>query len=575
MTETDQINTMTEPANRKRILLVDDQAEVCNAMRRLLRQDGHEVLTAHSADDAMRMLDGHEIDVIVSDQQMPKRTGTDLLYEVQKRYPDTVRMILSGAADIEIVARAMEDGAIYKFLTKPIVPALLRANISEACAKVDSLKKASRKDDPLGDTMTGLPNRALMRQIFDGLCIETVMENRVALLFMLQIDQYDSVVTSFGQSAGREFECCVAQMLAHDLRPDWFIGHDSSGILLLLTKAADPLNLATWLDKKLGELFSKPLTVQDHLITATPHIGATTTEDCREFDSLVDRARAAMKSCSDSRGITIQFYEPRLLDAFRDRLQLESDLRRAVAEKSFEIYYQPQFDLTNRKIVGVEALIRWPHETRGMISPADFIPIAEKVGLIGAIGFFVLETATRQLVEWRNKYPKLRKLAVNVSPLQLRDPAFVEQVSAVIDRAGLPREYLVLEITESAAISDNEAIASCLEQLGDAGFSLSIDDFGTGYANLSSLTRFAFTQIKIDRSLLPGRDTRSTNLFEDIVAMGRKLGVDVIAEGVETSDDLAAVQAAHCTLVQGYHFSRPVDADTLSRLLDASDLAAD
>lgn len=548
----------------KRILLVDDQIDVCEAMARLLRRDGYEIHVASSAQDAMRLLERQAIDIIVSDQRMPAMTGTAFLHDVQKRYPDTVRMILSGAADIDVVAKAMEDGAIYKFLTKPIPPALLRANVAEACSRIDSLRRTS---SVLNDTVSGLPTSSYLRELFAEFTADAIIERKTVMLCMLRIDQYDGVASSFGRSFAREFSSRIASMLVETLGREWLLGHESPGVLLLVTTSRRPMQRSACLDKKLDELFARPLKFSDRLIAASVSVGATVAKESSTFDELVDRARAAMNSCSDSPSDRIRFFEPRLVETFRDRLQLESDLRRAVAENSFQAHYQPQIDLSSGQVVGVEALARWPHPARGFVSPGDFIPIAEETGLICAIGLSVLEMAADRMKAWRRTGLRIGKMAVNVSPLQLRDPAFVETVKAHLDRTGLRQDQLVIEITESAAIGENAAIAKGLQQLSDAGFTLAIDDFGTGYANLSHLARMAFKEVKIDRKLLPGRDSRSTTLFANIVRMARGLGLTVVAEGVETDEQLAAVRAAGCNLVQGFYFSPPVDADRIGEFI--------
>lgn len=567
-------NRIQKPAGgsegRKRILLIDDQVEVCNAIRRLLRQDGYEVHTAAGADEALAVLESQPIDIVLSDQQMPGMTGTDLLYEVQRRYPDTVRMILSGAADVDVVAKAMQEGAIYKFLTKPINPTLLRANVSEAGARIDSLREVSAGKRSFSDTVSGLPTRAYLRGLFDELTVNAVIERKTPLLFLLQIDQHDNVVSSFGQSLGRQLASRVAKLLHKALGSEWLLGHESQSVLILLTAGRYPLKVAAGLDHKLNELFSRPLEIGGQEITATVSVGATIADEVPDFDQLVDRARAAMKRCAESRGETVQFYRPELIENYRGRLRLESDLRQAVADQAFHVFYQPQVDLTSGRIVGVEALVRWRHPAQGIVSPAEFIPVAEEIGLIQVIGAFVLETVAHQLLAWLEAGYGPDEIAVNVSPLQLKDPAFADNVAAVADRLQLPKRRLVLEITESAVITEDATVGRCLERLAAAGFMLAIDDFGTGYANLSHLTQSPFQQIKIDRSLLPRRDIKSARLFANIVTMARQLGLSVVAEGIETVDDLVMVRAAGCNVVQGYYFSPPVDTERMGELLSGS-----
>jgi EAL domain-containing protein (putative c-di-GMP-specific phosphodiesterase class I) len=301
-------------------------------------------------------------------------------------------------------------------------------------------------------------------------------------------------------------------------------------------------------------------------------VGATVSaEEEPQFDELVDQAHAAMMTASGRGGATMQLYQQHLVKALRGKLQLESDLREAVVAHAFHLVYQPQVEITSGQIVGLEALLRWQHPERGLVSPKEFIPLAEELGLINELGGWILNEVIGQLMRWRERGLAPQEVAINVSPVQLRDRAsFVDKVAAALAWHALPPQCLVLEITESAAIEHNESISGCLADLRELGVTLAIDDFGTGYANLSNLTRFAFKKLKIDRSLLPqSRDERSRKLFANVVAMARELGLTVVAEGVETPNELATVAAARCAVVQGYFYSPPVSPEKLDALLSA------
>src|SRR5690606_3017837 len=227
-----------------------------------------------------------------------------------------------------------------------------------------------------------------------------------------------------------------------------------------------------------------------------------------------------------------------------------------------------QIDLGTGRIVGLEALLRWPHRTRGFVSPKEFVPVAERLGLIAELGAWVLETSVAQLAAWRDEGLEFDEIAVNVSALQLKEPAFAGRVRDVLARFDWPAHRLVLEVTESTAIDQQQrTIVETLEEVRRMGVTLAVDDFGTGYANLSALTRFAFRKLKIDRSLLSGlNDRRGKRLYENVVGISRELGLDVVAEGVETPAELAFVHEAGCTTVQGFFFSAPLSPDRLVKL---------
>jgi EAL domain-containing protein (putative c-di-GMP-specific phosphodiesterase class I) len=280
-----------------------------------------------------------------------------------------------------------------------------------------------------------------------------------------------------------------------------------------------------------------------------------------------------MVTGSDRGGDTVQMYLPQLSTAFRGGLELESEFRQALAAGAFSLHYQPQVEIRSGRIVGLEALLRWRHEARGFVSPATFVPLAERLGLINELGKWVLDTAAGQLARWRRSRLAPPELAVNVSGLQLKDPSLVGYVQSVLRRHRLAAHELVLEVTESAAIEQQTSILDCLHSLHELGVTLAVDDFGTGYANLSNLTRFSFSKLKIDRSLLQqAREERGRKLYANVVAMGRELGLVPLAEGVETAAELASVREAGCSIVQGYLHGPPQEPAKLEALLRAGQI---
>jgi EAL domain-containing protein (putative c-di-GMP-specific phosphodiesterase class I)/PleD family two-component response regulator len=599
--------TIASEKTRKTLLLVDDEAHICSAIQRVLHRDGYSIHTANAAEDAARILADYSIDVIICDQRMPRKKGTDFLREVQRSHPDTVRIILSGAADIDDIAAAMESGAICKFLTKPIDPVLLRANVCEAFSRDELVRghAARRRDaspargahgstgrdfdsdrnrdlysdrnrdfdsDRDRDSNRGgeasIPTRAELEPAFDKLVARSVGRGEAVCLLMLQVDQYHGVLGSFGSAFAKTFLDAVIGALRVALGPGCLLGHDTAGTFLVLAATADPSACIARLDGDIDALFAKPVKIGGRHIAATVSVGATVAAPGGAFDALVDEAHAAMMTGSDRGGATMQLFQPHLINAFRKKLELESDLREAVAEKRFLVFYQPQIDIAAGRIVGLEALIRWPHSEGGFVSPAEFIPAAERLGLIGSIGTFVLEAAIAQLAAWTAGGIAPSELAINVSPLQLKARGFVDGLETLLRRHRVPARRLVLEITESAAIEQESAIAESLAGLRGLGVSLAVDDFGTGYANLSNLTRLPFHKLKIDRSLLPkGGDERALRLFTNVVTLAAELGLVPIAEGVETAGELDAVRSAGCGIVQGYLYAEPLGAERLTDLL--------
>ncbi|HEY9748709.1 MAG TPA: EAL domain-containing protein, partial [Allocoleopsis sp.] len=247
-------------------------------------------------------------------------------------------------------------------------------------------------------------------------------------------------------------------------------------------------------------------------------------------------------------------------------LQLESDLRRAIQRQEFRVYYQPIVSLKSNKLIGFEALVRWQHPTRGLVSPAEFIPVSEETNLIGPIGWWVLEAACQQMYTWQTQFPSAASwaMSVNLSGKQIAQPDLVERIRQILATTGLKPQCLKLEITESVLMQDPEAITALFVQLRSLGVRLSIDDFGTGYSSLAYLHHFPIDTLKIDRSFVTSVDTDAEKLaiIRTIVTLAWNLGMDVIAEGVETAKQLAQLKALKCEAGQGYLFAKPMDAET-------------
>jgi EAL domain-containing protein (putative c-di-GMP-specific phosphodiesterase class I) len=290
--------------------------------------------------------------------------------------------------------------------------------------------------------------------------------------------------------------------------------------------------------------------------------------DGQEFDTLLRNADAAMHAAQEKGRNTYQFYSQSMNVALAERLSLESDLRKALERDEFLLHYQPQTDIRRWDVIGVEALIRWRHPERGMVSPASFIPLAEEIGLIGEIGKWVLRTACRQQVAWTSSGLDL-SIAVNLSGVQFQEASLIDTITEVIKETGANPRKLELELTESTAMRHAENAVAIFRQLKAMGFHLSIDDFGTGYSSLAYLKRFPIDTIKIDRAFVKdlGCESEHAAIAVAIIAMAHGLKLRVLAEGVETQEQLDILRDNHCDTIQGYFFSQPLPCDLLEQLV--------
>lgn len=427
--------------------------------------------------------------------------------------------------------------------------------------------------DALHDDLTGLPNRAMFMERLTKAITKARRDSqhRYAVLF-LDLDQFKMVNDSLGHTVGDQLLIAVARRLEVFVRPGDTVarlGGDEFIVLLEdLAEMNDAMMIADRIQQELSLSFA--LNGSEVFTTASIGIAVSTADYERPGDVIRDADTAMYRAKSQGRARHEVFHRGMHHQAVQ-LLQLETDLRRAVERKEFEVYYQPIISLADDSIAGFEALIRWPHPQRGYIPPEEFIPIAEETGLIIPIGRWVMRQACRQTRVWRDQFPHLPKLSVtvNLSATQLGQPDLIEQVARILDETGLPARCLRLEITESVVMEDVESVIDVLLKLKNLNVQILMDDFGTGYSSLSYLHRFPIDMLKIDRSFVSRMDASGENseIVSTIVMLARNLDLGVVAEGVETPSQKARLKAIHCDYGQGYLFSKPANSKKAARLL--------
>jgi diguanylate cyclase (GGDEF)-like protein/PAS domain S-box-containing protein len=434
----------------------------------------------------------------------------------------------------------------------------------------------------LADALTGLPNRILFFDLVERAIKRS--ERRPAYVFallVLGLDRFSNVHDSLGPLTADRLLVEVARRLHSSLRstdavtreqPDFTLaraGGDEFNVLLDdITDARDAIRVA----ERLRHALEQPFEVEGSqvFISATTGIAVSTTgydqpeAILRDATTALNRARAAGTS-------PYEIFDPEMRTRALSRLQAESDLRQAIETRAFELHYQPIVSLDNGRIAGFEALLRWRHPVRGLVSPAEFIPMAEDTGMILGLGRFALAESCRQMVAWEEQFGAAAPavMCVNVSSRQLRDGDLVDELAAILAETGLAPSKLKLEITETALISDVPGAHLTVGRVYAMGITWSLDDFGTGYSSLSYLHQFRVDTIKVDRSFvgLLGMEGTGSELVRTIVALAHNLGMDVVAEGVETAEQVAMLQELGSEYVQGYFFSQPVDRAAADRLI--------
>lgn len=391
---------------------------------------------------------------------------------------------------------------------------------------------------------------------------------KIALMF-LDIDHFKDVNDSLGHSIGDLLLVELASRFRSTLREEDTISRLGGDEFILLLHNADEY-AATHVAQKLLRAIEHPMLIENHQLSVTASIGiAVYPNDGEDLEALLRNADVAMYKVKQENRNGYRFYTAKMQTQSARNLLLVNALRQAIQLNQLEVYYQPQINVCDNRIVGVEALLRWHHPELGMVSPAEFIPLAEVSGLILNIGEWVLRQAVRQAKIWLLTGFKPMIMAVNLSVVQFRDPGLPDLVTNILEEEGLPPEYLELELTEGVALEDPQGAIAFMDALHERGVRMSIDDFGTGYSSLSHLKKFKVYKLKIDQSFVRdiSTDEEDKAIVIAIIHLARSLGLKTIAEGVETAGQLAFLQQQHCDEVQGYLFSKPLPADEMESLL--------
>ena len=476
----------------------------------------------------------------------------------------SLRQIAGLQADAHVIQR-FNDGRVVEISLKPLAWGgwvALHEDVTERLGAAEKIAQLARQD-----SLTGVANRLLFSEELDRATAGLDADGATGFALLgIDLDKFKEVNDSHGHPAGDALLVAVGRRLAETVRSDDVVARLGGDEFAVIQRGVTGREDAEALAGRIIDLLHKPFQIHGHRIEIGATVGiALAPGDGRDAGELMRNADIALYRAKGLKRGTYCFFDPAMEGRLRARRALEADLGRAVAAGQFELHYQPIVSLALGAVAGAEALIRWRHPQRGMVSPADFIPLAEETGLINEIGAWAMTEACRVAATWPDKL----RVSVNLSVAQFSGPDLAEIAADALHQSGLEPSRLELEVTESLFLGDAPATFAHLHRLRALGLSIALDDFGTGYSSLSLLRNFPFDKLKIDQTFV--RDLPERPNCEAIVGavagLARSLAMTTVAEGVETKDHLARVAAAGCDEVQGYLFSRPMPAADLGRVV--------
>ena len=550
-----------------RILLVDDDDVDRAAVRRHLKNSGLNYTLDEAFDSAnalAAMIDGG-FDCVILDYRMPDKDGVELFHEMAQTHKSTAAVIfLTGEQNEDLAMSVMGSGAIDYLDKNELTPALLRRTIRYAQARQMFLTELTE----LGrvDALTGLPNRSVFDDVLGGAISQSGRTDSIVATILLDLDHFKHVNDTMGHPAGDALLLEVGKRLQKATRGSDTVIRLGGDEFVIIAPNLSHTNGAASLISKVADAFKEPVSLNGkelHISTSTgialaPADGETPEKILKSADMALYKAKA------EGRG-RFCFYDESLDIAAHKRQQLQEDLRLALKRDEFELYYQPKVMAETGELIGVEALLRWCHPEIGYISPADFIPVAEDNRLILPIGEWVMNAACSQMARWRLLDVPVPNCSVNISPVQLADSKLLPALDRILAETAADPSSLEIEVTETAIMGRAKEVAAILKKVRQRGIAVSVDDFGTGYSSLAHLKQLPLDKIKIDRSFVRNieTDTDDAQITSTLIGLAKGIGLQCIAEGAETVEQVDLLIGYGCKQIQGYYFSRPIPAEEL------------
>ncbi len=556
------------------VLLVEDSLIDAQLIRRLLRRvtsSYYRVTHVSTLNDAVLSAEDLIPDVILADLNLPDSRGTDTIASLQTSYPDIPLVIVSAWEDEAISLRSVKAGA-QDYLVKGHIDG---ANLHRVIRYAIERKRTALELVRLAhfDQLTSLPNRTLLRERVEHALARATRAGSGVATLILDMDRFKEINDMLGHEIGDKLLIEAARRIRASVRDQDTVarlgGDEFAVILEGVSEAKEVLPVIERIIRSLSEVTS----IDGHEINSSTSVGiAMYPENGTNLSELLRAADLAMYQAKSSGRGRYQFFANAMQEEAQSRHALERALRRAVEKREFELVYQPQLCLRTGTVIGVEALLRWMSPTRGLLTPYHFIAGLEEFGLINEVGEWVLQTACEQIRRWHAMDLEPMRIAVNVSAQQFEDPMLIDKVRHALRETKLPPELLELELTESCLMSDPAQAGALLREIRDIGVRIAIDDFGTGYSSLTYLHEFPLSALKIDKNFVQsvGSNDRGGPISKMIIGLGQNLGLDVVAEGVETELQLQYMREHGCDVAQGYFYARPESPEELTPWLRAN-----
>lgn len=558
-----------------RILCVDDEAEV---LRGLVLHLGrrYDVRTATSGTAALELLEqDSRVDVIISDMRMPGLSGAEFLSQSRAFAPEAQRILLTGQTDLASAIAAINEGQIFRFLSKPCPAAELMSTIEAALERHRSRalentavrRKVEHRQLRI-DPLTGLASRLQLMAALEAAAYEATESAGALVAYFIAIDGSDEPVAIRDQPWGDELAKIMAERLKQHCSSATVIAcwGIEQFVVIVRNAGATDLDLSARGEELLG-VVTAPIIVDTEYIAVSASIGIARLADRAQWEKLIQQAATAAREARHEEGSRVYLYRPDAPPRAERQRELVHALREALVQDGLHLHYQPIVDVKEGRVRALECLARWQHRTLGNIGPATFIPLAEQHAEIVRLGQWVLWRACH---EGRQIIGDGRlEVAVNVSAKQLKDKSFLPHLEKCLSHSGLPPESLELELTESALASDMEHLRDVLEQIRRLKVRIAVDDFGTGFSSLSYLSRLPIDVIKVDRAFVREFNRGGKTIIKAALSIAGDFGQEVIIEGVETAEMLLQVRDLGATLIQGYWFAKPMPAGQVPDWLSA------